>query len=223
MLDASRKPSFVAASYPHHCNRYVAYGFKEELWTLDFDADSIVEGRHVKPYLRMDFNLDRLDQRQEEGLPDAVRRFAEASAATGLLCSGFGDAADVSETACGVHYSGSGVGWVRFQRQLRRLLWVRAGEDRHHKARGVFWANLFGPAMLKKMGGAEKFVREYKALEDRRDHELSTIYPDGSVLVLLSSHVKDMRYPYVALLPSTLERAAWLYERLSHAGLMCGS
>ena len=199
-----------------------AHGFENTTFSLDLDDDPIAEGCHLGPCFSLNLNLDRLEQRQLGGLRDIALEFWTMCSSVCGLCSGLGDVASVTETLLGRYYSSSvAINWLQFQRNLASLLWIQSGDKRSRMARGVFWCNVFGQEMLQELGGDE-FLEAYRATEDRRDSRLVHVLPDDSAVLLLSRSPTDLRYPFNDMLPSVLERAAWLYEQLASRRMMCG-
>lgn len=223
VLQSMELPHFIAWASSPDARKFVRYGFEEDIFALEYHHDPVTNGQHVGPFLRVSINLARVDEAKQEALSDAARRLAAIVDSTGVFCSGLCDISPVLETCLGKYYTGTNVSWLSFQRQASRLVWVRAGEGRRYKARGIFWGNLFGPSIVERLGGADAFGEEYERLEDRRDYDLISRQRDGSLLVTLCKSVGDFRFPFRKLMPPTLERAAWLYERLCEAKLMCGT
>lgn len=207
---------------PPNPDRYEEFGFHESLWSFKFEAEPVAWGVSSGPSLQMGFGLEHLSEPQCERIPAIAREFARIASMVGRVTFGLCDVADVREIARGETYSTMSVGWLNFQRQLNQRLWFRAGRARAHKSRGVFWGNLMGASVVQRLGGANKLAEEYLALEGKRSEELCTIYPDGSIFITLCEHIGEFRHPYHRLMPWTLNRAAWLYERLAAAGLLCG-
>ena len=89
-------------------------------------------------------------------------------------------------------------------------------------ARGVFWANWFGAAMCARLGGAAQLVDQFGQWDDGKDHDLGSVFGE-SALLRLTRDVRALLPPFVEIVPTTLERAAWLHHRLTHANLLPGS
>lgn len=189
---------------------------------LDYDLSPVDRGIRVGPHLVASLCLSSLSDEQAETLSNASARFAQLAVALAKAHSVLVDIGDIPETARGTIYLSRWPAYARFQRQVSRLVWVRAGEQRRNMARGVFWGNLLTTPMLAKLGGAENLISEYRKLEDPRDHDLCTILSDGSVWLTLSHSIKDVCHQSPGMTPNLLERAAWLWERLAQARLICG-
>lgn len=195
---------------------------REFLMHIDYNPGPIDKGVKVEKYLVVSICLTWLEEHIATKLSRMCVSFANSSVTLANACSVLVDVGDIPETARGTIYVSRWPAYARFQRQVSRLVWVRAGEQRRNMARGVFWGNLLTTPMLAKLGGAENLISEYRKLEDPRDHDLCTILSDGSVWLTLSHSIKDVCHQSPGMTPNLLERAAWLWERLAQARLICG-
>lgn len=191
-------------------------------FVLDYDLRPVDRGIQVGSHLVASLCLSSLSDEQAETLSNASVQFAQLAVDLARAHSVLVDVGDIPETARGTIYLSRWPAYARFQRQVSRLVWVRAGEQRRNMARGVFWGNLLTTPMLAKLGGADGLIAEYRKLEDPRDHDLCTVLSDGSVWLTLSHSLKDVCHQSPGMTPNLLERAAWLWERLAQARLICG-
>lgn len=205
-----------------YCEEIPIRSKMEFLFKIEYDTHPIDRGIAVEKHLVATICLSWMTDSQAASLSRMGANFAEAAMTLASACSVLVDVGDIAETARGTIYLSRWPAYARFQRQLSRLVWVRAGEKRRDLARGVFWGNLLTKPMLDRLGGADGFVAEYRKLEDPRDHDLCTLLPNGSVWLTLSSSIKDVCHQSPGMTPWLLDRGAWLYERLARARLLCG-
>ncbi len=221
-IECNRPLIYVAFASPRNSRRFVDYGFVECYWVIEYDSDPVSHGEHMGPCLRIDINLDRLGVVRESKIWNTVERLATIASLQEEFTNGFCDVADVYDTAMGVHYSATSIGSVRFQRQLEREIWAQSGDDRCHKFRGIFWGNLLGPRTVERLGGAKRLAKELPRGPVEDVSGLVRELPGGSVLFMLCKDIQEMRFPVQGLMPTTLERGAWLFEELLKVGLVCG-
>jgi hypothetical protein len=191
----------------------------ETLCTFELDWRPVASGQPLGPTVRLDINLCRLET-TPDALRDTVLRFFRFLVDTGLLSYGFCDIASVAETDMGRYYSGTTTHSVTMPRHFLRTLWIKAGAQRWHMAQWVFWANVFGPTMAQRLGGAGQLIRDYRANEDGLDHDLGHVVNGDCALAYLCRDAKVFRYPHGAPLEGTMNRATWLWSRLREAGLL---
>jgi hypothetical protein len=186
-------------------------------WRLRFENWCGISGVHTGPYVAMDFVLGRMRRRVGE-LTELVTRFSERAAACPEFCYGLCDIGDYRDTSLGEYYSGTTLRRVVPERAIALHRWLQAGPERVNMARGVFWANLLGPKMVEKLGGAEQFERDYSNYDRGMSRGIVRRLPSGSLLVYICEYCNRFMYPYSY---EYEERAAWLYRRLMEVGLMC--
>jgi hypothetical protein len=225
--------SFFAQASAESVEEHDGPPLEKDLVTIDFHEHPPQDGPDAPACLRVGISLEG---RAPKYLPPVremyaaikalrpfvrlVKEFGELLSKTGVFAFGHGDICDISQTMMGRHFGEASNRVCDFQRQLRRWLWIRTGADRVRKVRGVYWANLFGPEMMERLGG-QQFIVEYGRLRATAG-ELCTKYPDGSVLALITEKVEPMMAPQSSLDEAILNRAAWLHERLAGCGLMPG-
>lgn len=218
VTDAERMSSYWSYDEPadreRHSGTFKAIDFT---WRLRFEDWCAMSGVRTGPYMAMDFVLDRMRGRVGD-LTEVVTQFSDHVASCSEFCSGCCDIADYHEISLGDYYSGKRIRWIIPQRAIALQRWLDVGSERVNMARGVFWANLFGPKMVEKLGGAEQFEREYSKFDRGMSRGIVHPLPSGSLLVYISEYCNRFMYPYSY---EYEERAAWLYRRLAEVGLMC--
>lgn len=186
-------------------------------WRLRFEDWCSIDGIRTGPYLAMDFVLGRMRRKVGE-LTELVTRFSECVSSCPELCSGLCDIGDYCEISLGDYYSGKTLRRTMPQRRIALHRWLQAGSERANMARGVYWANLFGRKMVERLGGAERFEKEYSKYDRGMSRGIVHRVSGGALLVYLCEYCNRFMYPYS---PEYEERAAWLYRRLADVGLMC--
>ncbi|HRX83840.1 MAG TPA: hypothetical protein P5572_02340 [Phycisphaerae bacterium] len=194
-------------------------GYYEAMWDITFEPNQVYLGLEHGPVLRVGISLEQIK-------PDVVARLAEVAVEFAALVAecdtftcGFCDVGDYRDTVLGRMYGGAWQASANFRSQLRRMVWTRAGDERLHLARDVFWGNIFGTRMLEKLGGAE-WLQRYEAIGPG-DERLVYPFAHGTLL-LIADHVKHVRYGPASPSMWTLQRASYLYAELARARLLCG-
>jgi len=179
--------------------------------------------------LNLTFGLTYLSDSQIESLDSKMNRLFNDAHSFDNTPYGLIDCGDRNEIAFGRHYSSALQACVRLPRKIEKHLWIIAGRDQVRYARGVFWGNLFGLDMVKRLGGADSLIEGFVHAttdshnRDRERAELTAKFDDGSVLLKLSPEVSPLYgFPGAALLDGTVERGAWLYRKLAEARLLIG-
>ncbi|MCK6486654.1 MAG: hypothetical protein L6R00_21300 [Phycisphaerae bacterium] len=134
------------------------------------------------------------------------------------FCHGLADVCTAEECGRGFLYGSPGIINVPFDRQLRRLVWLRSGPNRRNRLRGVFWGQLLSADVARRLGDLEQFAREYRKITGERS--LIEVLPGGALLVLLTREMEIMVRSLIRLTPFDIELAAWLHERFERAGIL---
>lgn len=196
------------------------------VWQLDYQPDPI-SGVHFEPVLGLHFGLPYLTVGQLGRLRSFAEELTAAVVGIAEICHALADVGAVSLTGRGGLYHSQVPIYVPLDRLIRRCAWLRRGELRKRTLRGVFWGQVLSAWMVERLGGVNRFTSEYQALDDPIDKELVQVFSDGSVFVRLSNSPLDVRPPnpyskppVLGLLPPMIDRAVWLHERFSAAGLL---
>ena len=195
-------------------------GPREFAWEVEWEPKPVASGIAFEPYLGVSWGLTFLAEKQIQMLSPLVKKFGLMLGDLGNPYHGLIDVGITEETGYGNLYQSIEPGYVSYERRVRRLVWLRSGKRRRHTLRGVFWGQLLSAPMVRRLGDRDRFVAEYADLEDPADRNLIDILANGSMFIRLSSSITTVRRPFAELLPSTLERAAWLYERFTAAGIL---
>ena len=195
-------------------------GPKEFAWLLYWEPDPVASGMHFESCLGIHFGLPFLAEKQLQILSAVIAELSVRLGDMGKPCHGLIDVGVVEETGRGNLYQSIEPGYVSYERRVRRLVWLRLGKRRRHTLRGVFWGQFLSAPMVRRLGNRDRFVAEYGELEDPGDRNLIDILANGSMFIRLSSSITTVRRPFAELMPSTLERAAWLHERFTAAGIL---
>jgi hypothetical protein len=194
----------------------------EFLWSVDWDAKPVSNGIAFEPLLNVTIGVDFLEPMAASKLRSLFESLSVAATRAGSICHGLADIANSEETGSGNLYGGAEPAVVPFERRVHRLIWVRSGERRKMRLRGLFWGQVLSAGMLKRLGGGKSFAAKYAELDDPVDRDLTRTLPDGSLVVLLTKDPLGMTRANRQLLlgPPTFDRGAWLYERLRAAELL---
>jgi hypothetical protein len=216
-VEPSRIDALVAYGPAPRARRFK--GIYETLWDLTFEREQVWVGLKHGPVLRLGINLEQISPELLPRLTQVAIDFSALVAGFNSFTYGLCDVGDYRDTVLGMMYGGAWHASANFRSQLRRMVWTRAGDDRIHQARDVFWGNILGTQILKKLGGTA-WLERYKKVSPAEE-QLVHPFAHGT-LILISGHVKHVRYgPASPSLP-TLERASYLYKELAKARLLCG-
>lgn len=198
----------------------------EFIWLLDYQPDPISQV-HFEPTLGVHFGLPFLTNAQSVRLRSFSELLTESVVENSELGHALADVGAVSMTGRGGLYHSQVPLYVPLDRIIRRYAWLRLGEQRKRKLRGVFWGQVLSVWMVEQLGGPDRFLEEYRLLEDPVNTDLARTFPDGSMFVCLSNSPLDVRPPnpfstppVIGPLPPMIDRAVWLHERFTEAGLL---
>lgn len=201
-------------------------GAKEFLWLLDYQPDPI-DSIEFEPTLGVHFGIPFLTEAQALRLRSFSELLADTVVEHADLCHALADVGAVGLTGRGGLYHSQVPLYVPLDRLVRRRVWLRLGEQRKRKLRGVFWGQVLSVWMVEQLGGPDRFLEEYRLLEDPVNTDLARTFPDGSMFVCLSNSPLDVRPPnpfstppVIGPLPPMIDRAVWLHERFTEAGLL---
>ena len=196
------------------------------IWHLSYEPISISHVR-FEPTLGIHMGLPFLSPDQAVRLAHFCESLSEAIVRHSRICYGLADVDPARYTGYGKIYQSTIPGCVPLDRQTRRRVWLRLGARRKRTLRGVFWGQVLPPSMVRKLGGSRRFIEEYRALEDPVERNLARRFDDGSIFVRVSNSPLDVRPssyylspPSLGYMPTTIDRAVWLYERFQAAGLL---
>lgn len=193
----------------------------EFLVHLTYNDYTVCCGFNFGPSVLVGFGLSYMSERAIGELDSCIIDwFAECAQ---MLNARYGiiDIADSMETGVGQWLGATDQLYASFQRRLMRRMWAReVGEA--PKGIGVFWANLFGPEMVERLGGLPQMNEELQRLSDARNPQPLRECPHGTAIVLLSGSITDFMYPRIGITWAEFDRAEWLHRRLAHAGLLPG-
>jgi len=106
-------------------------------------------------------------------------------------------------------------------RRIEHEKWLYACSKRRDQARGVYWGNYFGPAILERLGGRQQFLERYRQqaqFDDGRCNALIWDFPNG-VFVSLCLDPLGCK-PGPPLDPSAGANGRWLAQELGSRGVL---
>lgn len=193
----------------------------EFLLLADYAPSMVCSGFDFGPSILVVFGLSYMT---EEGVRELDSRIVDWLGECAQLTNaqyGVIDIADSMETGIGRWLGPTDQLYASFPRRLARRMWAREVRD-GPKAIGVFWGNLFGPEMIKRMGGLSVIKREMRRMSGGRHPDPVRECPDGGAIVTLSSKIADFMYPHFGVCWPQFDHAEWLHRRLAQAGLLPG-
>lgn len=212
------------ATYVFARNRRASLcSLNELLWHVDWDIDPIANGIQCEPCLLVSVGLSFIDPHTEFNCVGILRDVGACMSQLPEFCHGLADVCTAEECGRGFLYGSPGIINLPFDRQLRRLVWLRSGQKRRHRLRGVFWGQVLSADVARRLGDPEEFARqyrEYRKFTDGSERDLVEVLPGGAILVLVTRSMQDMLRPLIGLTPFDVERAAWLHERFEQAGIL---
>lgn len=191
--------------------------FAKTDWQIQSEAHITIGGRRLPGYLNVSLNMERLKASQRCSLFSAVRALFGRVLDTTDVQLGFAEIAEMSETWTGKYYTGAVQGSVNLHRQVLRRVWS-SHRDPMRCFHLVTWCHLLSPEAVQKLGGQE-FLDGFVGVTKSKFEDLTNPYPSGHVLLQLSDDIEEFSGPKL-LMPFTVDRAAWLYQRFREAEMI---
>lgn len=186
-----------------------------QLWHIEVDAAPVNWGRPLPSFINVTLNTTKFNTDCVGAITPALMQFFAAASECGSPSSGFVDVSGLLETVGGFHYSARGQE-SSFVRKVMRRVWA-SRTNCGHCFETVHWCHLLSSEMLDALGG-EEFLAAYSALVKRVENVIVR-FPRGYVALVLSDDLEEFINPQL-LMPLTVDRAAWLHDRLREAQLL---
>lgn len=194
-------------------------GSMEVLWQLCWDEEPVAAGLTLEPDLLVSLGLPFVNPERKDSISAFPETLTAAVVRHAQIYHGLVDVGTPEFTGRGTLYEATEPGWMPFGPRMYRAAWIQSQEQRKHRLRGVFWAQVLSSELVQMVGG-QSFLEGYRAFKPAGERDLVTVYADGSAMIRVSESPLDVCRPYIALTPNLLERGAWLYERFRAAGIV---
>jgi hypothetical protein len=102
-------------------------------------------------------------------------------------------------------------------RYVEQANWVYAGSKARSKARGIYWGNYFGPAILERLGGRTRFLAAFQKQVNLHGNQGTRIweFPNG---ILITLGVDPLRFSPGQVVPGS--QVMWLTCELGTHGVL---
>jgi hypothetical protein len=190
-------------------------------WQIDCSLDPIIKRSvSVAPALLIILHLQRLSKKCMRRLWSDCLTWVRAAAELAPVRYGLIDVADVSETACGLYYSGMSMGYVTTLRQQIENAWLRNIAEGHFLASGVYWGNILGPELLQGLERGGEFATVRRLLGSHRDSVYERL-PHDALLIIPDKNLENYVFPFSGLLLSgEFDLMVELRRAMLRAGLL---
>jgi hypothetical protein len=189
---------------------------------LDFvlNEASRWQGVETLPYLSLAISGDWFEKAGTDAVVEKLRGHLEL-VDRHSPCYGLIDLATPEDGWSGMVYGSAWIQNAPLHRWVEQGNWVRAASRKRDRARGIYWGNYFGPALLKRLGGREPFVWRFLEAVRLRNATPSALLWEFSngVFVSLCLDPLDCK-PGAPLSFSAQQNLTWLQNELGARGAL---